>query len=328
MTTRLSVSLFKIKSPKQYTTNFSLKRTDKIWMDGEIVPWESANVHVMTHSLHYGSAIFEGIRCYDTNRGSMIFRLDAHVKRLYNSAKIYSMEIPYKPSETIMAIKQTILENRIKECYIRPIVFYGWDEVGVNPRGNKIHLAIAVWPWLPYLGEEGLKNGVTCKISSWARIDPRSMPTMAKASANYANSVLARLEAQKLGYNEAILLNTSGMVAEGTGENIFIVMGGALFTPPHSAGVLPGITRDSIIQVGRDMGYTVGERNVSRSELLLADEAFFTGTAAEVTPIRDIDGNKIGGGIRGPITEKIQSKFFEIVKGRDSKYSHWLEPLV
>jgi branched-chain amino acid aminotransferase len=304
-----------------------LKKTDKIWMDGQIVPWENATVHVMTHSLHYGSAIFEGIRCYDTEKGTVIFRLDEHIKRFYNSAKIYGMRIPFAPDELSAAIKRTIRENNVKECYIRPIAFYGWDEVGINPRGNQVHLAIAMWPWLPYLGEEGLKNGIKCKISSWARIDPRSMPMMAKAAANYANSILARLEAQSGGYDEAILLNSSGMVTEGTGENIFLVSQGEVMTPPLSAGILPGITRVSVIELGRKMGFRVREVNVSRSELLLSDELFFSGTAAEVTPIREVDGQKIGNGVRGPITEKIQSKFFDIVRGRDTNFSDWLEPV-
>jgi branched-chain amino acid aminotransferase len=296
-------------------------------MDGEIVPWENATVHVMTHSLHYGSAIFEGIRCYDTDKGTQIFRLDEHIKRFYNSARIYGMSIPFAPDEVSAAIKRTIRENKIKECYIRPIAFYGWDEVGVNPLGNKVHLAIAVWPWLPYLGEEGLKNGVRCKISSWARIDPRSMPMMAKAAANYANSILARLEAQSQGYHEAILLNSSGMVTEGTGENIFLISNSQIITPPLSAGILPGITRESIIELGRSMGYTVEETNLSRSELLLADELFFSGTAAEVTPIKEVDNQKIGNGVRGPITQKIQSKFFDIVRGKEAKFNRWLDPV-
>jgi len=304
-----------------------VKKTDKIWMDGEVVPWEDAKIHVMTHSLHYGSAVFEGLRCYKTSEGTKIFRLDAHLKRFYNSARIYGMQIPFAPDETSDAIKTTIKENNIDECYIRPIAFYGWDEVGVNPVGNRVHLAVAVWPWLPYLGEEGLSRGVTCKISSWVRIDPRSMPMMAKAAANYANSILARLEAQSLGFHEAILLNSSGMVTEGTGENIFLVSDGSIFTPPLSAGILPGITRECIIELGRKMGFVVEEKNVSRSELLLADELFFSGTAAEVTPIREVDKQKIGNGARGPVTEKIQRKFFEIVRGKDQSFSHWLEPL-
>ena len=305
----------------------SVKRTDKIWMDGDIVPWENANVHVMTHSLHYGSAMFEGIRCYKTDRGPMIFRLDAHMKRLFRSAKIYDMVIPFSQDEIVKGIKSLISANNIEETYIRPIVYYGSDEVGVNPKGNKVHVAVAMWPWLPYLGEDGLRKGVRCKISSWARIDQRTLPTMAKAAANYANSILAKTEAQKLGYDEAILLNTNGFVTEGTGENLFAVRDGIIVTPPLSAGILPGITRESIIQLGRDMGYLVKERNFTRGELLISDEVFFSGTAAEVTPVREIDDDVIGNGSRGPITEKVQSKFYEIVRGKDPKYFKWLEPL-
>ena len=304
-----------------------MKKTDKIWMDGEIVPWENATVHVMTHSLHYGSGIFEGIRCYETSKGTMIFRLDQHIRRFYNSARIYGMSIPFAPDEVAEAIKSTIRVNNINECYIRPLAFYGWNEVGVNPRGNKVHLAIALWPWLPYLGEEGLRTGVRCKISSWARIDPRSMPMMAKVAANYANSILARLEAQNEGYHEAILLNSSGMVTEGTGENIFLVANGGIMTPPLSAGILPGITRESIIELARKMGFRVEETNLSRSELITADELFFSGTAAEVTPIREVDNQKIGNGVRGPITQKIQSRFFDIVRGKEPEFESWLEPI-
>ncbi|MDH2901293.1 MAG: branched-chain amino acid transaminase [archaeon] len=304
-----------------------MKRTDNIWMDGDIVPWEKATIHVMTHSLHYGSAMFEGIRCYKTDRGTMIFRLDAHIKRLFRSAKIYEMEIPFTSEEIVKGIKSLIVANHIEECYIRPIVYYGSDEVGVNPKGNKVHVSVAMWPWLPYLGEDGLRKGVRCKISSWSRIDQRSLPTMAKAAANYANSILARTEAQKLGYDEAILLNTNGFVTEGTGENLFTVRDGVIVTPPLSAGILPGITRDSIIQLGRDMSYVVKERNISRGELLVSDEVFLSGTAAEVTPVREIDNDMIGSGSMGPTTEKIQRKFFEIVRGKDPKYFKWLEPL-
>ena len=296
-------------------------------MDGEVVPWENAKVHVMTHSLHYGSAIFEGIRCYKTDRGSMIFRLDEHIKRLYRSAKIYDMKIPFAPGELTSGIKSLILENKIEECYIRPIVFYGSDEPGVNPVGNKVHAAVAIWPWLPYLGEEGLKKGVRCKISSWVRIDPRSLPMTAKASANYANSILAKTEARKSGYDEAILLNNMGMVAEATGENLFIVIDGKILTPPLSAGILPGITRESIIEVGSNLGFRVEERNFGRGDLVISDEVFLTGTAAEVTPVREVDDVQIGNGARGPVTEKIQKKFFEIVRGKDEKYEKWLEPL-
>ena len=304
-----------------------MNKTDKIWMDGQLVPWDKATVHVMSHSLHYGSAIFEGARCYSTDIGSRIFRLDEHVKRFFNSAKIYGMQIPYAPDEVSDAIKTTIKENHVNECYIRPIAFYGWDEVGINPTGNKVHVAIAVWPWAAYMGEEGLKNGVAVQVSTWARIDTRSMPTRAKIAGNYANSILAKMEAQRLGFSEAILLNVEGMVTEGSGENIFMINSGEITTPPLSAGALPGITRDSIIQIGRKLGYPVVEQNFSRSDLLLADEVFFSGTAAEVTPVREIDGRKIGNGVRGPITEKIQAKFFDVVRGRDPNFSKWLEPV-
>jgi branched-chain amino acid aminotransferase len=296
-------------------------------MDGEIIPWDKATVHLMTHSLHYGSAMFEGIRAYKTDHGSIIFRLDTHIKRLYNSALIYDMKIPFEKEEIARAIKELFTANKMEECYIRPIVYYGWDEVGINPKGNKVHVAIAMWPWLPYLGEDGLRKGVRCKISSWARIDPRSLPTMAKAAGNYANSILARIEAQKLGYDEAILLNTIGMVTEGTGENLFVVRDRIIYTPPLSAGILPGITRESVLQLGRDLGYRVKERNISRGELLTSNEVFLTGTAAEVTPVREIDGHVMGNGSVGPVTEKIQTTFLNLVRGRDPKYSAWLDPV-
>ena len=296
-------------------------------MDGELVPWEKATVHVMSHSLHYGSAVFEGLRCYNTEKGSRIFRLEDHVKRFFNSAKIYGMPTPFQPIDISNAIKKTIRENKIDECYIRPIAFYGWEEAGVNPKGNKVHVAIAVWPWSSYLGEEGLKQGIRCQVSTWARIDNRSMPSIAKIAANYANSLLAKTESQRLGFNEAILLNSDGNVTEGSGENIFVVKDSGITTPPLSAGILPGITRDSTIQLARNMGYQVREENFSRSDMLIADEVFFSGTAAEITPIREIDGVKIGIGSRGPITERIQAKYFDIVRGKDPDYSKWLDPL-
>jgi branched-chain amino acid aminotransferase len=296
-------------------------------MDGVIVPWDKATVHVMTHSLHYGTSIFEGIRCYKTDSGSAIFRLDAHIKRLYNSTKIYGIEIPFSPEEVRTAIKKLVRENNVQECYVRPIVYYGSEEVGVDPTGNQTHLSIVMWPWLPYLGEEGVRMGIRCKISSWARIDPRSLPTMAKAGANYANSVLARMEARKSGYQEAILLNAYGLVTEGTGENLFAVREQMVLTPPLSSGILPGITRDSIIHIASDIGYAVKEKSLTRGELITADEVFLCGTAAEVTPVREIDDRTIGNGARGPVTEKIQAKFFDIVRGKDPKYAAWLEPI-
>lgn len=304
-----------------------MNKTEKIWMDGVLVPWENATVHVLTHSLHYGSALFEGARCYNTDQGSRIFRLSDHVERLFNSAKIYGMMIPFAPDEISSGIKTTIRENHISECYIRPLAFYGWDEAGVNPIANKVHVAIAVWPWGTYMGDEGLKKGVTAQVSSWARIDNRSLPTRAKIAANYANSILAKMEVQRLGFTEAVILNVEGMVTEGSGENIFMIDNGEVVTPPLSAGALPGITRDSIMEIAQNLGYKVSEKNITRSDLVLSDEVFFCGTAAEVTPVREIDGRKIGNGVRGPITEKIQSKFFDIVKGRDPAYSKWLEPV-
>jgi branched-chain amino acid aminotransferase len=304
-----------------------VKRTDKIWMDGQTVPWEKATVHVMTHSLHYGTSIFEGIRCYKTDAGPAVFRLDAHVRRLYNSMTIYGISIPFSPEQVRMAVRNLVRENHIQECYIRPIVYYGSDEVGVDPTGNTTHLSIVMWPWLPYLGEEGMRAGIRCKISSWSRIDPRSLPTMAKAGANYANSVLARMEARKSGYHEAILLNAYGLVTEGTGENLFAVRDSMLITPPLSSGILPGITRDSIIHIASDMGYAVKEKSFTRGELLTSDEVFLVGTAAEVTPVREVDDRAIGKGSRGPVTEKIQTKFFDVVRGRDPKYAAWLEPV-
>ncbi len=296
-------------------------------MDGQLVPWEKATVHVMSHSLHYGSAIFEGARCYNTDSGGRIFRLRDHIKRFFGSATIYGMPLPYAPDEISDAIRSTIKENRLDECYIRPIAFYGWDEVGVNPKGNKVHVAIAVWPWAAYMGEEGLKNGVKVQVSTWTRIDSRSMPTRAKLAGNYANSILAKMEAQRLGFDEGILLNVEGMVAEGSGENVFMINNGEITTPPLTSGALAGVTRDSLIEIARKIGYPVLEQNFTRSDLLLADEVFFSGTAAEVTPVREIDGRKIGNGVRGPITEKIQTKFFDVVRGRDPNYSKWLEPI-
>jgi branched-chain amino acid aminotransferase len=302
-----------------------MKKTSKIWMDRALVPWDDAKIHVMTHSLHYGTGIFEGIRCYKNERGRAIFRLADHVKRLFNSAKIYQMPLQFSPEEVSEAIKDTIRANKIEECYIRPIAYYGDDEVGLNPLQNKTHLAIAVWPWLPYLGIEGMKKGVRCKISSWARIDPRVLPTTAKSSANYANSALAKMEAVKSGYDEAIILNVNGFVTEGSGENIFVVRDDELITPPLSAGILPGITRDSVIKIGKSMGMTVLEENISRGELWTSEEAFFTGTAAEITPIREVDDRIIGDGHMGKTTAVIQSKFFDVVRNSPGKFSAWLE---
>ncbi len=301
-----------------------LQKTEFIWMDGKLVPWDDAKVHVLTHALHYGTGVFEGIRCYETQRGPAIFRLADHVRRMVESSKIYLMKLPYSEQQLSDAIIQTIRANKLKECYIRPIAYYGYGEMGLNPLKNPVEVAIAAYPWGTYLGEEGLRKGVRCKVSSWCRLDPRVLPPLAKATANYLNSVLAKVEALQTGYDEAIVLSTSGTVSEGPGENIFIVKNGELITPWIATGPLQGITMASVKQIAKDFGISIIEREVLREELFLADEAFFTGTAAEITPIREIDGRIIGEGRRGPITEKIQSKFFEIVRGKDPAYEKWL----
>jgi branched-chain amino acid aminotransferase len=303
----------------------SLKPTKLIWMDGKLVPWKDANVHVLTHTLHYGLGVFEGIRCYKTAKGPAVFRLKDHMKRLENSAKLVGMKLPYSVSKLVEATKETIRANKIAECYIRPIAFYGYGVMGLNPEGAPVNVAIAVWPWGTYLGEEGLESGVRVKISRWLRIDQRILPPQAKLVANYANSIFAKLDALDSGYDEAILLNLDGFVAEGPGENVFIVKDGVLITPPLSAGALGGITRDSIIKIARDNGIKFKERNISCEQLYRADEAFFTGTAAEVTPIREVDGKHIGRGKRGKITEMLQRIFFNAVRGKEPKYEFWLD---
>jgi branched-chain amino acid aminotransferase len=301
-----------------------MQKADWIWMNGKLVPWEEAKVHVLVHTLHYGTGVFEGIRCYETENGPAIFRLREHVRRLVESSKIHLMKMPYSERQLSDAIVQTVRANKLKECYIRPIVYYGYGEIGISPINNPIEVAIAAFALGTYLGEEGLRNGVRCKISSWCRLDSRVLPPLAKATANYLNLVLAKLEAIADGYDEAILLTTSGTVSEGAGENIMLVKNGELITPWVATGQLQGITIASIKQIAQDLGMRVVEREVLRDELYLADEVFFTGTAAEVTPIREIDGRTIGDGRRGPITERLQEKFFEIVHGKDSAYSRWL----
>jgi branched-chain amino acid aminotransferase len=303
----------------------ALTPTKFIWMDGKLVPWKKANVHVLTHTLHYGFGVFEGIRCYKTAKGPAVFRLKDHMKRLENSAKLIGMKLPYSVGEFIKATKETIKANKIEECYIRPIAFYGYGVMGLNPKGSKVNVAIAVWSWGTYLGKDGLERGIRARISPWIRIHPRILPTQAKLVANYANSILAKVDALKSGYDEAILLNMDGNVAEGPGENLFIVEDGKLITPPLSSGALGGITRDSIIKIAEDEGIAFEERDISREQLYAADEAFFTGTAVEVTPIREIDGKSIGEGKRGKITEKLQRIFFNAVRGKEPKYESWLD---
>ena len=302
-----------------------MEKAEKIWMNGKLIPWDEARVHVLTHALHYGTGVFEGIKCYDTVKGPAIFRLQEHMQRLTNSAKIYRMPMPFSVDELCAAAEETVKVNNLKECYIRPIAFRGYGEMGVNPARNPMDVSIIVWKWGAYLGEEGMEKGIRTMISSWQRIDTRSLPAHAKACGHYMNSVLAKQEALDLGFDEAIMLNSHGMLCEGSGENLFIVKNGVLITPPPSAGALPGITRESAITIAQDTGIDFIIRDIIREEIFLADEAFFTGTAAEITPIREVDGRAIGNNGRGEITKKIQSKYFDIVNGKDEKYHHWLD---
>ncbi|MEO8324070.1 MAG: branched-chain amino acid transaminase [Actinomycetota bacterium] len=300
-----------------------IQAVDVIWMNGELVEWEKATVHVLTHALHYGTGVFEGIRCYETPKGPAVFRLQDHMKRLENSGRIFMMELPYTVDELIAATHETIKANGLQSCYVRPIAFRGYGEIGVNPEANPIDVAIAVWPWGAYLGDDALKDGVRMTISSWRRHDPNIIPPAAKVTGAYINSVAAKQEAIHKGFDEAIMLNTQGYVAEATGENIFVVKDGEITTPELSAGALSGITRDSVMKLAADLGNPVKETMISRSDLYTADEMFCCGTAAEVTPIREIDGRIIGP--PGPVTLEIQQKFFDVVKGLDEKYAHWLD---
>ncbi|MBS3815368.1 MAG: branched-chain amino acid transaminase [Hadesarchaea archaeon] len=303
----------------------ALEPTETIWKNGEFVPWDEAKVHVLTHTLHYGMGVFEGVRCYKTEKGPAVFRLKDHMKRFENSAELVKMGLPYSVEELIEAVKEIIIKNELEECYIRPIAFYGYGVMGLNPKDSEVNVAIASWPWGTYLGEEGLEKGIRATISSWRRIHPKILPPQSKTVANYANSILAKLDALDKDYDEAILLNMDGYVAEGPGENIFIVEDGKIVTPPLSSGALGGITRDSIIQIAKNQDIPVIEEDLEVERLLNADEAFFTGTAAEVTPIREIDDTTIGSGTRGKITEKLQKSFFEIVSGKKPEYDSWLD---
>ncbi|MGI8708613.1 MAG: branched-chain amino acid transaminase [Actinomycetota bacterium] len=296
---------------------------DLVWMNGKLVEWASATVHVLTHALHYGTGVFEGIRCYETEKGPAVFRLRDHLMRMERSAKIFLMEIPYSVDELVEATHQLILRNRLQTCYVRPIAFRGFGDMGVNPDNNPIDVTIAVWPWGTYLGEDALTKGVRMTVSSWRRHDPNVIPPQAKVTGGYINSSMAKLEAVRGGFDEAIMLNPGGFVSEATGENLFIVNGGEIFTPPIASGPLPGITRGTVMRIAADLGIQVRERVLSRADLYTADEMFCTGTAAEVTPIREIDGRIIGD--PGPTTMAIQHKYFEIVKGQDEKYADWLD---
>jgi branched-chain amino acid aminotransferase len=295
----------------------------KIWMDGELVDWDKAQVHILTPTLHYGWGVFEGIRAYETERGPAIFQHRAHMERLHRSARILQMEVPYSVDELMEATRELIRVNDVPSCYIRPLVYLGYGEMGLNPLPSKVSVSIAVWPWGTYLGDEGLRNGVKAKTSTWTRIGTNMIPTGTKACGVYINSSLAKVEALKAGYEEAVLLNEHGQVAEGSGENIFIVRDGTLLTPPLSAGVLRGITRDTIIQWAADLDIPFAESIILRQDLYLAEEAFYTGTAAEVVPIRSVDDREIGA--PGPITKQLQDLFFNVVKGKESRYDHMLD---
>jgi len=295
----------------------------KIWMDGKLVDWDDAKIHVLTHGLHYAYAVFEGARCNETAAGPAIFRLEEHIDRFLNSAKIYRMNLGYSKRELVDACIDTVRANRLTSCYLRPIAFTAYGAMGLNPLKNKISVAIPLWEWGPYLGEEALSKGVRCMVSSWARIDSRSLPPQAKCSANYANSALAKMEAISAGYDEAIMLNAIGLVAEGPGENIFRVKDGILSTPPASSGILRGITRDTIIQFSRDLKITFYRNDFTREELFTSDELFFSGTAVGVNPIREVDGRKIGDG-GYPVAKKLQRMYDGAIHGRIKRYTKWL----
>lgn len=297
--------------------------TKFVWMDGELVPWEQAKIHVLTHTLHYGSGVFEGIRAYETKKGAAVFRLTDHIERLFRSAKIYLIDVPWSVPQIIDAVKLTVRENELSSCYIRPIVYHGYGEMGLNPTICSVNAAIITWKWGAYLGDDSFSKGVRCKISSWRRYDHNSLPPAAKATGQYLNSGLAKVEAIKSGYDEAIMLNSEGFIADATGENVFMVQGQRILTPPLSAGPLGGITRDSIITIARDLGIEVLEADLMRSDLYTADEAFMTGTAAELVPIRSVDDRDLGE--PGPITKKVQETFFATVRGELEKYKDWNE---
>ncbi len=299
-------------------------RDGKIWMDGEMVEWRDAKIHVLTHTLHYGCGAFEGVRAYKTDKGTAIFRLKEHTERLFNSAKILRMPMTFTQQELMQAQLDVVKANNLESCYLRPLVWLGSEKLGVSPKGAKVHAMVAAWAWGAYLGEEGMKRGIRVKTSSYTRHHVNITMTQAKAVSNYTNSILANLEATEDGYDEAMLLDSAGFVSEGAGENLFIIKDGKLYTPDLSAGALNGITRNTIFAICQDLGLELKEKRITRDEVYICDEAFFTGTAAEVTPIRELDRIQIGQGSRGPITEKIQAAFFDIVNGRNPKYAEWL----
>jgi branched-chain amino acid aminotransferase len=301
---------------------------DLIWMNGDFVAWEDAKVHVLTHGLHYGTGVFEGVRCYDTQtKGPAVFRHEDHLDRLFKSCELYYMPIPFERARLREATLELIGRNGLRDCYIRPLVFRGYGTMGLFPLDAPVDVAIAVWKWGSYLGDEGKANGVRAKVSSWRRISPDSLIPHAKASGQYLNSILAKIEAHKAGYEEAILLDDKGLVCEGTGENLFVVRDGVILTPPQTASILDGINRKSAIQIARDLGYEVVERDIARAELYLADELYCTGTAAELTPIREVDDHAIGDGRPGEVTRAVQKAFEDALHGRTDRYAHWLDPV-
>jgi branched-chain amino acid aminotransferase len=299
-------------------------RSDFIWMSGTLVPWDDARIHIGSHVVHYGSAVFEGVRCYKTPRGPAVFRLDAHTERLFNSAKIYWMEPSFTPEQVNAAVLETIRANRLDACYIRPVVYRGAGQLGVNPLGSPVEVAVMVWDWGKYLGKEALEQGVDVCVSSWTRMAPNTLPAMAKSAGNYLNSQLIKVEAVKGGFAEGIALDAAGFVSEGSGENLFAVVKGRLVTPPLVSSVLPGITRDTVITLARRLGIAVEEKALPREMLYLADELFFTGTAAEITPIRSVDRQKVGAGARGPVTAALQKAFFDVIECREEDEHGWL----
>lgn len=302
-----------------------INASKSLWFNGKLIPWEQANVHVMTHALHYGSSIFEGIRSYASPRGAAIFRLQPHIRRLFDSAKIYRMEIPYTPQEIADACRMVIRDNELQDAYIRPLVWRGYGELGVNPLGSPLEVMVAAMKWGAYLGAEGLEKGVDVQVSSWNRVAPNTLPAMAKAGGNYLSSQLIVMEAARHGYAEGIALDTHGQLSEGSGENLFVVRDNILYTPPITAALLPGITRDAVMTIARDLGYELREQSMPREVLYLADEIFFTGTAAEVTPVRAVDQIVIGSGARGPMTTAIQKRFFGLFKGEVEDTYGWLD---
>jgi len=299
-------------------------RDGKIWLDGQLVDWRAAKIHVLTHTLHYGCGVFEGVRAYETTGGTAIFRLEDHTKRLFNSAKVLRIKLPFTPEQINEAHKTVVRANSLKSCYLRPLVWIGSEKLGVSPKGNTVHAMVAAWEWGAYLGAEGLARGIRVCVSSYTHHHVNVSMTQAKSVSNYTNSILANMEATENGYDEAILLDPAGFVAEGSGENVFLVKDGVIYTPDLSAGALNGITRNTVLCIAKDLGIEVVQKRITRDECYIADEMFFSGTAAEITPIREIDRVPVGSGVRGPVTEKVQQAFFDITNGKNAHYAHWL----